>query len=89
MFCIEIDEDQHKKYIKYDENIRYDALFLDFTGKYIYIYDTTPINSLINTTSQKIHFFNKRMDLLENNINKHINIIENGLNISLNSQFIL
>ena len=37
MLCIEIDENQHKKYIKYDENIRCDNLCMDFNGKYIFI----------------------------------------------------
>jgi hypothetical protein len=37
MLCVEFDEQQHKNYIKYDENIRYDNLFLDFSGKYIFI----------------------------------------------------
>ena len=37
MLCIEIDGNQHKKYIRYDENIRYDNLFMDFGGKYIFI----------------------------------------------------
>ena len=36
MLLIEIDENQPKKYIKYEENIRYDNLFMDFSGKYIY-----------------------------------------------------
>ena len=36
MLCIEIDENQHKNYIKYDENMRYDNLFIDFNGKYIF-----------------------------------------------------
>ena len=37
MLCIEIDEVQHKKYITFDENIWYDNLFMDFSGKYIFI----------------------------------------------------
>ena len=37
MLCVEIDENQHKKYIRYDENIRYDILFMDFSGKYIFM----------------------------------------------------
>ena len=37
MLCIEIDEKQHKNYIEYDENIRCDNLFMDFSGKYIYL----------------------------------------------------
>ena len=37
MLCIEIDENQHKRYIKQDENNRYDDLFMDFSGKFIFI----------------------------------------------------
>ena len=37
MLCIEIDEDQHKRYINKDDNIRYDNLFMDLTGNYIFI----------------------------------------------------
>ena len=34
MLCIEIDENQHKGYIKTNELVRYDDLFMDFSGKY-------------------------------------------------------
>jgi len=37
MLCIEIDENQHKKYIQCDEYIRYDNLLTDISGKYIFI----------------------------------------------------
>ena len=37
MLCIDIDEKQHKNYIKYDENIRYDNMFMDFCGKYVFM----------------------------------------------------
>ena len=37
MLCLEVDENQHKYYIKSDENNRYDDLFMDFSGKYIFI----------------------------------------------------
>ena len=37
MLCIEIDEDQHKHDVRYDDNIRHDNLFMDFIGKYIVI----------------------------------------------------
>ena len=37
MLCIEVDENQHKYYIKSDENNRYDDLFMDFSGKFIFI----------------------------------------------------
>ena len=37
VLCIEIDENQHKSYDKKDEELRYDNLFMDFSGKYIFI----------------------------------------------------
>ena len=37
MLCIEVDENQHKNYIKQNEQNRYDDLFMDFSGKYIFI----------------------------------------------------
>jgi hypothetical protein len=37
MICVGFDEQQHKNDIKYAENIKYDNLFLDFSGKYIFI----------------------------------------------------
>ena len=33
MLCIEIDEHQHKSYIKESETSRYDDLFMDFFGE--------------------------------------------------------
>ena len=37
MLCTEVDEHQHKKNIKYDEKIRYDNLFMELNGKYVFI----------------------------------------------------
>ena len=37
MLCIEIDEGQHKRYDSHDEEERYDNLFMDFSGKYIFL----------------------------------------------------
>ena len=37
MLCVEIVEDQHKRYLKQDEEHRYDDLFMDFSCKYIFI----------------------------------------------------
>lgn len=82
MLCIEIDEEQHKQYIKYDENIRYDNLFMDFSGKYIFI-RYNPDKFIDKYNSSKNPFFQTRMDVLENNINKHIQRIENCLNTDL------
>lgn len=82
MLCIEIDEDQHKQYIKKDENIRYDDLFMDFTGKYIFIrYNPDKYKDKYNK-SKNPYFYN-RMEALENIINKQIARIENNDNIEL------
>ena len=37
MLCIEIDENQHTHCITCDDNIRYNDLVMDLTGKYIFI----------------------------------------------------
>ena len=42
-------EHQHKKYIKYDVNIRYGNLFMDFSGMYIFM-TCSPYKFLINKT---------------------------------------
>ena len=57
MLCI--DEHQHKHYIKYDENLRYDNLFMDFSGKYIFIkYNPDKFIDKYNTSKKSI-FSNK------------------------------
>ena len=71
-----------KKYIKHGENIRYDNLFMDFSGKYIFI-RYNPDKFIDKYNSSKTNFFQTRMDVLENNINKHIQRIENCLNTDL------
>ena len=72
MLCIEIDEDQHKSYIKEREQHRYDDLFMDFTGKYIFI-----------RCNADNPFFDTRMEVLQNMINKQIGRIERGKNEEL------
>lgn len=37
MICIDIDEEQHKRYLKQDEEHSYDDFFVVFSGKYIFI----------------------------------------------------
>ena len=37
LLCIEVDEEQHKSYVKHDESNRYNDLFMDISGKYIFI----------------------------------------------------
>ena len=76
MLCIEMDENHHKKYITYDENIRYDNLFMDLSGKYMFIrYSPDKFVDTYNTP--KNPFFQKRMDW--NSIEKHIRRTEHGL----------
>ena len=60
MLCIEIGgENQHKKYIKYDKNIIYDNLFMDFSGKYIFVrYNPNEFIDKYNTS--KNPFFPKK-----------------------------
>ena len=80
LLCIETDEDKHKKHIKYDDNIRYDTLLMDFSGKYISI-KYNPDKFIDNTP--KNPFFSEKMGLLKNNSEKHIQRIEHGLNTDL------
>jgi hypothetical protein len=82
MLCIEVDEQQHKNYIKQDESDRYDDLFMDFSGKYIFIrYNPDKFKDKYNTT--KNPHFETRMGALENAIDKHINRIHDDVNNTL------
>ena len=84
MLCIEVDENQHKKYIKENENNRYDDLFMDFSGKYIFIrYNPDKFIDKYGTSKSKNPMFNTRMEALEMNINKHIERIQNEDNKDL------
>jgi len=82
MLCIEVDEYQHKRYIQYDEFARYNDLFMDFSGKYIFIrYNPDPfldINGILIDLD-----FNNRMTKLVNVIGKHILRILNDDNNEL------
>jgi hypothetical protein len=82
MLCIEVDEEQHKNYIKQDENNRYDDLFMDFSGKYIFIrYNPDKFKDRFN--QNKNPHFETRMEALESAIDKHISRINNEENNSL------
>ena len=70
MLCIEIDEEQHKNYIKENENIRYDDLFMDFSGKYIFII-YNPDKFKDKYGKMKNPHFETRVDALEKAIEKH------------------
>jgi len=76
MLCIEVDENQHKNYIKQNENNRYDDLFMDFSGKYIFI-RYNPDKFIDKYGKSKNPMFDTRMEVLEASINKHIMRNEN------------
>ena len=82
MLCIEIDEDQHKSYIKQRERDRYDDLFMDFTGKYIFI-RYNPDRFIDKYQQRKNPFFETRMEALESAIARHIGRIEREENEDL------
>ena len=80
--CIEVDENQHKYYIKEKEIERYNDLFMDFSGKYIVI-RYNPDKYIDKLGKSKNPMFETRMEILEKSINKHIKRIENGENHDL------
>ena len=82
MLCIEVDENQHKNYIKQHEINRYDDLFMDFSGKYIFI-RYNPDKYIDKFGKSKNPMFETRMDVLERSIDKHIERINNEDNKEL------
>ena len=82
MLCIEIDENQHKYYIKNYEDNRYNDLFMDFSGKYIFL-RYNPDKYIDKFGKSKNPMFETRMEVLEKSINKHINRILNEENKEL------
>lgn len=79
MLCIEIDEKQHKYYNKKDEQERYDNLFMDFSGKWIFI-RYNPDKYKLNNNRIRNPFFDTRMKILEHEINNQIFRIKNEKN---------
>ena len=64
--------------LEYDENMRYENLFMDVSGKYTSIRDNP--DKFINTKLQKIHASKKDRICEKINVEKHIQRIEHGLN---------
>ena len=70
------------KNIKQDETNRYDDLFMDFSGQFIFIrYNPDKFNDKYNKI--KNPFFDTRMEVLERCIDTHIDIINNNGNVDL------
>ena len=82
MLCIEVDENQHKYYIKQNEIARYNDLFMAFSGKYIFI-RYNPDKFTDKYGKSKNPMFDTRMEVLETTINKHIMRILNEENTNL------
>ena len=82
MLGIEIDKHQHKSFIKHDEDHRYDNLFMDFSGQYIFSrYNPDPYKAADGKTRNSK--FDTRMALLEQLINMLTRRIHNELNTEL------
>ena len=82
MLCIEVDENQHKYYDAADEEERYDNLFMDFSGKYIFIrYNPDKYKDADGKT--KNPQAKTRLRRLEEEIDRQIERIENGENTEL------
>ena len=60
---MEVDEKQHKYYIKSDENNRYDELFMDLSGKYIFL-RYNPDKYIHTCNKSKNPCFHNRMEAL-------------------------
>jgi hypothetical protein len=80
ILAIEIDENQHKKYLIIDEESRYNDLFMDFSGKYIFIrYNPDTVEG----KTPSYNTFKKRCNNLLEIINNQIEIIKNEKNDKL------
>ena len=78
MLCVETDEGQHSSYDKEDETIRYDDLYMIFSGKWIFIRfnpDSYMIKNKKMNTKLETRFLSLK-DMIENQINR-INKEEN------------
>ena len=75
MLCIETDEFGHSRYDAYDEEIRYDDLYMVFSGKWIFI--------RFNPDGAKDVDFEDKLEVLINEIHSQIERIENDENENL------
>ena len=71
LLCIEVDENQHKRYVKEDEEIRYDDLYMLHGGKFIFI-RFNPDKFINKLGTNKNPSMKNRMSYLKDEINKQI-----------------
>ena len=82
LLCIEVDENQHKRYNKKEEEIRYDDLFMIHGGKFVFIRFNPDKFINLNGTA-KNPYMKLRMDYLMKEIYKQIERINNEENCDL------
>jgi hypothetical protein len=82
LLCIEVDENQHKRYKEKEEEIRYDDLFMLHGGKFVFI-RFNPDKFINQNNTIKNPYMKLRMDLLKNEIYKQINRINDEENKEL------
>jgi len=82
LLCIEINERQHKRYNKQDEENRYNDLFMDFSGKYIFVL-YNPDSYKDEKGKRRNPRFETRMKELEKELEKYMNRIKKGENKEL------
>jgi hypothetical protein len=74
LLCIEVDENQHKRYKEKDEEIRYDDLFMLHGGKFVFIrFNPDQFTNSLGT--KKNPYMKRRMEYLEKEIYNQINRI--------------
>ena len=81
MLCIEVDENQHRSYSEIDEDIRYDDLYMVFSGKWIFIRFNP--DSYIKNKKRINPPLNERFDILKKEIEHQIKKIKNEENNEL------
>ena len=82
LLVVETDENQHKSYDKMDEEIRYDDLYMAFSGKWIYI-RFNPDKYISNKGIRKNPTIASRLPILKKEIQNQISRIKNNENTEL------
>ena len=74
LLCIEVDENQHKRHTKTEEELRYDDLYMLHGGKFIFIrFNPDKFKSMLGTNKNPT--MKKRMEYLHQEINFQIDRI--------------
>jgi hypothetical protein len=79
MLAVEVDENQHSSYDKQDEEIRYDDLYMVFSGKWIFVRFNPDAYKDYNG-NRKNYKLKSRLPVLLQEIEKHIKRIEKDEN---------